>query len=49
MNEKQVCKKRKCISFEVKIEIIKNHIGQKITNLENKFNFNGLKLNSILI
>ncbi|RNA34951.1 hypothetical protein BpHYR1_021030 [Brachionus plicatilis] len=31
MNEKQVCKKRKCMSLKVKIEIIKKHTEQKIT------------------
>ncbi|RNA22465.1 hypothetical protein BpHYR1_040003 [Brachionus plicatilis] len=34
MNEKQVFKKRKCISLEVKIEIIKEHTEQKITSLQ---------------
>ncbi|RNA20461.1 hypothetical protein BpHYR1_017660 [Brachionus plicatilis] len=31
MNENQVCKKRKCTSFEVKIEIIKKYTEQNIT------------------
>ncbi|RNA24552.1 hypothetical protein BpHYR1_030124 [Brachionus plicatilis] len=41
MNEKQVCKKRKCISLEVKIEIIKKHTEQKITTskLAKEYNF----------
>ncbi|RNA34340.1 tigger transposable element-derived 6-like [Brachionus plicatilis] len=47
MNEKQVCKKRKCISLEVKI---KKHTEQKITTskLAKKFNVNASTISNIL-
>ncbi|RNA14148.1 hypothetical protein BpHYR1_010096 [Brachionus plicatilis] len=50
MNEKQDCKKRKCISLEVKTEIIKKHTEQKITTskLAKEFNVNASTINTIL-
>ncbi|RNA39971.1 tigger transposable element-derived 4 [Brachionus plicatilis] len=50
MNEKQVCKKRKCISLEVKIEIIKKHTEQKITTskLAKVYNVNASTISTIL-
>ncbi|RNA02285.1 hypothetical protein BpHYR1_053842 [Brachionus plicatilis] len=50
MNEKQVCKKRKFISLEVKIDIIKKHTEQKITTskLAKEYNFNASTISTIL-
>ncbi|RNA05691.1 hypothetical protein BpHYR1_021285 [Brachionus plicatilis] len=44
MNEKQVCKKRKCISLEVKIDIIKKHTEQKITTSKLAKEYNPKKM-----
>ncbi|RNA15504.1 hypothetical protein BpHYR1_026274 [Brachionus plicatilis] len=50
MNEIQVCKKRKCISLEVKIDIIKEHTEQKITTskLAKEYNVNASRISTIL-
>ena len=50
MNEKQVCIKRKCISLEVKIEIIKKHTEPKITTLKlpKEYNVNASTISFIL-
>ncbi|RNA33229.1 hypothetical protein BpHYR1_014231 [Brachionus plicatilis] len=50
MNEKQVCEKRKCISLEVKIEIIKKNTEQKITTskLAKEYNVNASTIYTIL-
>ncbi|RNA05552.1 hypothetical protein BpHYR1_030856 [Brachionus plicatilis] len=50
MNEKQVCKKRKCMSLEVKIEIINKHTEQKITSpkLAKEYYVNACTISTIL-